>query len=118
MLEKAFAAGTLTLNGAYYKYDFNNAAALADGSVTPGKAEMFIGAFMFPDKVGWGKFQPYYRYQKFDADAGFNNAKQSDFGVNYVIDGPNAKISAEYTKNETATLPDLKKFVIGLQLQF
>lgn len=119
VLEKSLSAGVMTLNGAYYKYNFSQAAAAADPSPpTPGKAEMFVGAFLFPEKFGWGKFQPYYRYQKFDADGALADTKQSDFGVNYIIDGPNAKISAEYTKKEVTALPDTKMFVVGLQLQF
>jgi hypothetical protein len=118
VLEKSLSAGTVTLNGAYYKYDVDETAALADGAVTPGKAAMFVGAFLFPQKVGWGKFQPYYRYQKFEADGAFPDTKQSDIGLNYIIDGPNAKISAEFTKKEVTALADQKMFVVGLQLQF
>jgi hypothetical protein len=50
--------------------------------------------------------------------------KQYDIGVNYVIAGPNAKISATYTEfkpddnDPIAANNDRNQFVIGVQLQF
>jgi hypothetical protein len=122
LMEKKLSAGVLTLEGAYYKYDFGLAAAAADvstaGTVAPGKAILGGAGFLLPTKIGIGQFQPYYRYQKFDADGALTDSKQHDFGLNYIIDGPNAKISGTYTKLERTALPDTKMFVVGAQLQF
>jgi hypothetical protein len=118
LMEKKLSAGVVTLEGAYYKYDFSEAAATADGAVAPGKAMLAGAGFLFPTKFGVGQLQPYYRYQKFDADGAFTDSKQHDFGLNYIIDGPNAKISATYTKLERTALPDIKMVVAGVQVQF
>lgn len=120
LMEKKLSAGVATLEGAYYKYKFSTAAAAADinGGVTPGKASMVTAGFLFPTKVGWGKFQPYARYQKFKADGTDITTKQTDLGLNYIIDGSNAKISATYSKNSETLKADSNSVVIGLQLQF
>ena len=74
---------------------------------------------LLPGKVGWGKFQPYARYQKFLNDTSGGYAREYDAGVNYVIDGHNARISLDYasikgTGNTSAT----DRFIVGVQLQF
>ncbi|HSB97970.1 MAG TPA: hypothetical protein VLC91_16030, partial [Spongiibacteraceae bacterium] len=80
-------------------------------------------------------FQPYVRFLKFDRDevvgTGSDAApqqfsgdfKQYDIGINYVIAGPNAKISATYTEYKpdddgVADNKDTNAFVLGVQLQF
>ncbi|NTV09203.1 MAG: porin [Zoogloea sp.] len=120
LMEKRLPAGVATLEGAYYKYAFDQAAATADvnGGVTAGKAYLAGGAFLFPTKVGWGQFQPYVRYQKFKADVTSNETKQSDVGVNYIIDGANAKLSATYSKAESTGTDSRNAVILGLQLQF
>ena len=48
--------------------------------------------------------------------------KAADFGVNYIIKGSNAKVSAVYSKLEDTRLApsqvDRKQFVLGVQLQY
>lgn len=117
LIEKKLASGVLTLDGAYYRYSFSPAAATADGRVTPGKASMLGTGFLFPEKVGWGKLQPYYRYQQFDADGTGVRTMQSDLGLNYVIDGSRAKVSGTYTKLKVAAV-ETNSFVLGLQWQY
>ena len=132
LFEKKFSAGVPTLEGAYYRYrvgalDCGAGAACAPNTdpvqnlnvpQADGKAYMAGAAWLFPQKVGWGQFQPYYRYQKFSAEAGAaGDIKAQDFGVNYLIKGPNAKIAAQYTKTETVAT-DLWKFVLGVQLMY
>lgn len=139
LLEKKLDGGAaVTLEGSYYDYDTDNvsdnngltAGSLDNvGGIKQGKAYLLGAAYLFPQQVGWGKFQPYFRYQKFDRDAtpaGSVTApavtsigsKQYDYGVNYIIDGHNARVSATYTRNEADGAKDLDKFVVGLQLQF
>ena len=124
-------AGVLTLEGAYYQYNTSGkidttAAAVNAGStdnvggLVQGDAYLAAAAYLIPYKVGWGKFQPNFRYQHFDADAftGVADQTQYDIGTHYVIDGHNARISATYTKNEVANAKDTDKFMMALQLQF
>ena len=152
---KDTGSGSLTLEGAAYKYDTDdkvdanvpistaNSASFYSlpssdnssgvGGLKQGKAYLLGAAYLFPQQVGWGKFQPYARYQKFDQDkitVGTATAlfggkfEQYDIGVNYVIAGPNAKISATYTetkpddKTPLASNTDLNQFTLGVQLQF
>jgi hypothetical protein len=138
---KDTGSGSLTLEGAYYKTDTDDTVDASDGSknsggLTQGKSYLLGAAYLFPQQVGLGKFQPYIRFLKFDRDkvTGIGtssvpeqydgNFKQYDIGVNYVIAGPNAKISATYTeykpddKSPIASNDDTNAFVLGVQLQF
>ncbi len=117
LIEKKLSGGVLTLDGAYYRYSFSTVAAFADGRVTPGKALMFGSGFLFPEKMGWGKLQPYYRYQQFDADGTGVRTMQSDLGLNYVINGSRAKVSGTYTKLKVAAAVT-NSFVLGFQWQY
>jgi hypothetical protein len=136
VFEKKFAFGVPTLEGAYYKY---NLGAVDCGSGEPGAAACPVGvdnvggqvdgksylvgaAFLFNEKVGWGQFQPYLRVQKFDRSLSRTANKQLDIGVNYVVKGPNAKVSLTYTKMEDTRLAvgftKRDQIVLGVQLQY
>jgi hypothetical protein len=113
LLEKKLGSGAVTLEGAYYDYDTGGAIATEDG-----KAYLGSVAYIFNEKIGWGQFQPYVRYQNFNSDVRTADTKQYDFGLNYIIDSFNAKVSATYSKTDVTAAPDTNKFVVGLQLQF
>ena len=140
---KDTGSGSFTLEGAAYKYDTDdkvdtgaafdsNKNTSGVGGLTQGKAYLLGAAYLFPQQVGWGKFQPYVRFQKFDRDKLTENNvitqadgtfKQYDVGVNYVIAGPNAKISATYSSYKPddkglADNKDTNAYTIGVQLQF
>lgn len=124
LFEKKFGPGVPTVEAAYYEYK----AGQPDpgGTIVPGKAYLAGLAWMFNDVVGWGKFQPFYRYQSLKPDAvGTPEMKKQDFGVNYIIKGPNAKISAQYSKadnynygfvNPSAPGTSRDQFMVGVQL--
>ncbi|MFY8095439.1 MAG: porin [Niveispirillum sp.] len=122
-------AGAVTLEGAWYSYDTDGVADVAPGfggasgtanvgGIVAGDAWLLGGAYLLPAKVGIGKFQPFVRYQTFDPDAARFDIKQYDVGVNYVISGHSARISAEYSTVDTGPGADSDRFTIGLQLQF
>lgn len=112
LLEKKLGPGAVTLEGAYYDYDTDGALPGEDG-----EAYLAGVAYIFNQKVGWGQIQPYFRYQEFTPDTDIDT-KQYDYGVNYVMDSFNAKVSATYTKLEVDQADDTDKFMVGLQLQF
>jgi hypothetical protein len=127
--KKVLEGGAVTLEGAYYHYDTDGVADVAPnfagagstdnvGGLAQGDAYLVSGAFLIPGKVGWGKFQPFARFQEFDADLTKTTAKQYDFGLNYVIDGHNARVSATYAIDQFTGTSDSNKFVLGLQVQF
>lgn len=121
--------GVLNIEGSYYKYDTGSVTDVASnfggagatdnvGGITQGKGWLLGASYLIPAKVGSGKFQPYVRQQNFEADLTNVTSKQSDLGVNYIIDGHNARVSATYTTNQKTAVSDTHKFVVGLQLQF
>ncbi|MDE3010190.1 MAG: porin [Pseudomonadota bacterium] len=118
--------GALNLLGAYYKYDYSTAAYTADysgdnGISPPGKAYLLEGGYLFGNKVGMGRFQPFARYQKYDLDAG-GTVKHTDFGVHYVIKGADARLSAFYVKDDQSgtgtTSVSSNAIKLAFQLQF
>jgi hypothetical protein len=126
--KKVLNGGAVTLEGTYY-YDtggvtdvsgsFNGADAFADGGgLTQSHGYLVSGAFLFPTKVLYGKFQPVVRYQDFAATITKVTTKQTDGGVNYIIDGHNARVSAVYSYTQTSGERDSHRFVLGAQLQF
>ena len=137
LFEKKLAGGYVpTLEGAYYKYDTGGrpdcgtaepgspACAAGDnvGGQVQGKAYLASAALLFPDKIGFGQFQPFVRYQKMNRDLSQTSNKGMDYGVNYIIKGPNAKVSAVYSKLEDTQLGPIRaknnRFVLGVQLQY
>ncbi len=138
MEKKMGSGGTLTLEGAYYNYDLGNvldcgsgepgapacppfgANANVGGQVA-GDAYYVTAAYLIPGKVGWGQFQPYVRYQKFSRDVSSKDKSQADFGLNYVIKGHSARLTAVYSKVKDEALPpgldDISKFIFGVQIQ-
>jgi hypothetical protein len=137
LVEKKLAGGFVpTLEGAYYKYS----AGVPDcGSGEPGAAPGCFGtnvggglasgkgylgsvALLFPDKIGWGQVQPFIRYQRRERDLSQTTTKATDFGVNYIIKGFNAKVSAVYSQMEdtrlAAAVRKSDQFVLGVQLQY
>lgn len=134
MEKKMGVGGALTLEGAYYKYDFGGVRDCGDGLAgaatcpagtnvggeVAGKAYLATVAYLIPGKVGIGQFQPFLRYQEFKRDVTSTKNEQSDVGVNYVISGHNARISAVYSKlkDPLATKTDRNQFILGVQLQY
>jgi len=127
--KKLFNGGAFTLEGAYYHYDtggivdvapnFDGAGSTANvGGIQQGSAYLASAAFLFPDKLWVGKFQPVIRFQDFDATITHVTTKQYDGGLNYIIDGHNARISAVYSYTETSDARPSHEFVLGAQLQF
>jgi hypothetical protein len=132
LFEKPFAGiGTITLEGAYYSYNTGkDAAAEMTGNAAPdAKAYLLTGEYMFPGKLGWGFVQPFVRYQHSKSETFGTTGSRVDVGVNYVIAGPNARITAVYSNNANlpgaaGSTPSLinpikkDKFLLGVQLQF
>jgi len=129
LFEKKYSFGTITLEGAYYNYDtggvfdvapgFGGVGGTANvGGITQGDGYLIGADYLIPGKVGWGQFQPFFRYQDFTNDLLHADAHQYDLGVNYVISGHNARISIDYSKNQGDGVPDFDRIIAGIQLQF
>ena len=130
LMEKKLSSGMVpTLEGGYYVYSLEKLDAGVGtnaGGLEAGKSKLVTAAILFPQKVGWGQFQPFIRYQKFDRTAMSASPNTSntgpDYGVNYIIKGFNAKVSAVYTQLEDTSRPAASQkrdqFVLGVQLQY
>jgi hypothetical protein len=129
LFEKKLSFGVITLEGAYYNYDtggvkdvvpgFNGAGGTANvGGINQGDGYLIGADYLIPGKVGWGQFQPFFRYQNFDNSLTHIGADQYDLGFNYVISGHNARVSIDYSKNEGGGTADFDRIIAGIQLQF
>jgi hypothetical protein len=113
LMEKKLGANVLSVEGAYYDYDLSN---VTDASLIQGNGYFAQVSFLIGAKVGPGMFQPHVRYQSFDATGSANEHTRYDLGVNYVIDGHNARITAIYANDDTGTA-STNIFRLGVQLQ-
>lgn len=104
--------GVITVNAEYKQYfaNYNKAVAFGGGGAAAnGCFCMFDGhsytgyaMYMFPQTVGIGKFQPYGRFTWIQPNES-SNRKETEAGVNYIIDGHNARLSAFWQYGDLAT---------------
>ena len=108
LLEKRLGAdaGALSLEGAWYDYNTDNVVRSEQGKA------WLVGAGYIINSI-----QPFVHYQKFSADTGIDT-KQTDIGVNYIIQGYNAQVAALYSKTKMTNAPDGSRFAVTLQLQY
>jgi hypothetical protein len=110
--KKDVGPGAISLEAAYYDYDTDGVFLSEEGQAYSAGA-----GYIFKDKFGWGQFQPFVRYQKFDADSNVDT-KKYDVGVAYIMDGYNAQLSGTYSKTDVSNVSDVDSLVVALQLQF
>lgn len=117
--KKDVGPGAVSVEAAYYDYDTDDVFTTEQGQAYTAGA-----GYIFSEKTGWGQFQPFVRYQKFDADlkAAGQAYEKYDLGAAYIIDGYNAQISAFYSNADTATSAtastDVNSFSVQTQFQF
>lgn len=112
LIEKKVEGGAISLEAAYYDYDTDDVFLSEQG-----EAYALGLGFIFAEKMGWGQIMPFARYQNFDADSDVET-ERTDFGVNYIIDGYNASITAVYRMLEVTGADDNDTFAVTTQLQF
>lgn len=127
--KKVMDGGAITLEGAYYDFDtdgvidvapgFNGAGPTDNvGGIVQGEGYLLSAAFLFPQEIGIGKFQPVARYQNFEADLFGVEIEQWDVGLNYIIKGHNARLSATWSNLDAGVGVDNDVITLGAQLQF
>lgn len=98
--------GVFTLNGEYKQFYANyNPKAFADPDcfcMFDGKSWSVTGLYLLPTKIGIGQFQPYGRFTSVQPDNS-SNREEIEGGMNYVIDGFNARVSAYYQYGDLFT---------------
>lgn len=113
LMEKKLGKDVLSMEGAFYRYD----AGVVDPAQVDGDGFFVQLSYLIGAKLGSGKFQPHIRYQSLDVTNAVQERKRYDVGVNYIIDGHNARISAIYAKDDNGAAPDTDVIKIGVQLQ-
>jgi hypothetical protein len=125
------SAGVVTVNGEYKNYGitgYGMASRLAGGgfSMFEGNAFDVSAMYLIPEKVWIGQFQPYLRYVEVMP---INSTDRNNWeaGVNYVIDGHNARVSLMYNYSDmfskglnytnTASGSHTSSVMLGFQLQ-
>ena len=117
--------GVLNIEGEYKNFDSD----FTVGSPAPGggcfclfdgDSYYVTAAYLFPEEIGPGKFQPYARYVKNSP----NDAASSDLievGMNYVIKGHDLRLNFNYSNGDANITgypgPDRNTFSIGVQFQ-
>ncbi|PTN13258.1 hypothetical protein [Nitrosomonas aestuarii] len=98
--------GVVTVNGEYkHFYADYDRRAFADPDcfcIFDGQSWTVTGLYLFPTKIGIGQFQPYGRYTSVQPDNS-SNREEVEGGMNYIIDGFNARISAYYQYGDLFT---------------
>ncbi len=126
--------GVLTFNGEFKRYWANYGTGAFAGScfcIFNGHSWTVYGLYLLPHEVGIGRFQPYFRFTSIDPR--YSAMRQEwEYGVNYIISGHNARISAygRYGDIESKGLNDftnsanangankVDSFHVALQLQY
>lgn len=136
LFEDTVGSGVFTADGAYYQYELGGQVDCGSGE--PGSTPCVAGenmgnqvegngylatlAYLFSQKLGVGRLQPFLRQQQFDRDISNTVNKQLDFGINYILNKHSARISAVYSQLKDNRLTpannDINKFIIGFQLQY
>lgn len=109
LLEKNLPnSGVVTFNGEYKNYDitdgYSMASRIAGGgfAMFEGNAVDVSGMYLFPEKILVGQVQPFVRYVDV-APTASTNRDVYEAGINYIIDGHNAKISMSYQYGDLMT---------------
>lgn len=109
LMEKVLPnSGVVTLNGEYKNYGisdgYSQASRDAGGgfSMFEGNAYDVSGMYLFPQKIGIGQVQPYLRYVNV-MPGGSSDRNSYEGGVNYVIDGHNARVSLSWEYGDLMT---------------
>jgi len=122
LLEKKLVnQAVITLDSAYYDYNLDNRP---DERLIGGQAYFASLNYMFPQKIGWGRIQPYVRYQEFNRDSTNRVGQRGkhdriEGGFNYILDGHSAKIALFYFSDDPGPNQEhIDTIKLGVQLQF
>jgi len=124
--------GVVTIEGEYKRFELDGATALelgadaavggtltnADTNMAEGDFYTGTALFLMPGKIGMGQLQPYVRYTNNDS-ATTDSQDEYEAGINYIIDGHNARVSLMYQYGDLSTTAgnDVSAIKLGFQLQ-
>jgi len=123
--ETVFEAGVLTLEAEFKDFDsdFTGLGLMPAGGcefcLFDGESYFGTVAYLFNNE-GPGQFQPYVRFVKNDPSDG-DSSDLTELGLNYVIDGHNARLNFNYGTGDANISgfegEDVDSFSIGVQIQ-
>jgi len=118
--------GVLNVEGEYKDFDsdYTLVEEPAVGScfcLFQGSSWYVTTGYLFPQVVGFGKFQPYARYVMNDPDDA-DDSDLTEVGLNYIIDGFNAKLNLNYNTGDAnitgySSDKDVDTVSFGIQIQ-
>jgi hypothetical protein len=118
---KVSGGGVFSVEAQWNKYDFLGGYS-PDYGVNDGG--YILGAFMFPQLVGVGRFEVLGKFAKAQFSEGLtlldvdHEQKTTEINLNYVIRQFNARVMVFFKDtNFDAVRPDFKQFGVGIQLQ-
>jgi len=120
--------GVVTLEAEYKDFDADYSIASPPAAGTADCFCLFDGSsvfatlsYLYPQKIGFGKFQPYFRYVENDP-TGASSSDSIEFGTNYIISGHKAKLNLSYVSGDTNASGyagrDVNKVTFGIQVQY
>ena len=126
LIEKTIGSGAvLNLEGAYYDWDLDD--KVGTGNLRQGDSFLVLTSYFMPNKTSiggiQGQFQPYARYQGYNRDMTNTSGSRgyidrTEAGINYVIDGFNAKITALwYVDTDQHNEVDKNTAMLAMQFQ-
>ena len=126
LIEKTIGSGAvLNLEGSYFDWDLDD--KVGTGNLLQGDSFLVLASYLMPNKTSiggiQGQFQPYARYQGYNRDmtnaSGSRGYKdRTEAGINYVIDGFNAKITALwYVDTDQHNEVDKNTAMLAMQFQ-
>ena len=131
LIERTLGNGAvLDLEGSYFDWDLDSKSSHSGsntGNLLQGNSFLVLASYLMPNKTSiggiQGKLQPYFRYQNYDRDqinaSGSRGRKdRTEAGINYVIDGFNAKITALwYVDTDKDNNVDKNTAMLAMQFQ-
>jgi hypothetical protein len=96
--------GVFTFNGEFKRFWAQSINAWADANCFcqfAGHSWTAYGLYLLPNKIGWGQFQPYFRFTDISPTQS-QKRQEWEFGTNYVIKGFNARVSAFWQYGDLA----------------
>ncbi len=120
--------GVFTVEAEYKNFDadFSSvstpAAGIADCfCLFDGDSVFATVSYLIPKVIGFGKFQPYFRYVE-NNPSGAASSDSFEVGSNYVISGHKAKLNLSYVSGDTNASGyagrDVDKVTFGIQVQY
>lgn len=119
-----------TIEGEYKRFELDGVASGANDNLGMFEGDAYMGTalYLLPGKVGIGQLQPYVRYTyNDDANSISQDRDEYEAGVNYIIDGHNARVSLMYQYGDLnskgrlnysdATGDDVHAIKLGFQMQ-